>query len=377
MSTSVTFENAAFAEIIKRADKITPKKGEAFDKASGIVLDIDPSAAWGVTIRATNLEVYYTEWATAMECTGDKVTWRLSAPMLVAMITKLPIGTGKTVTLTNVEGMLQITSGRFKAKIALISPEYYPVWGAFDPAGTAPVADLGARIEQVAWACAKNSPGEPISGIRFNGESLAATDRYRLVKVPCAAPHLGREITVPASVIAPLIKQMGDTNVGIVGNNLVFMPNEYTQIQCVIFEGKYPPVERVMATDQPESVTIEKSRVIDYVNRVVSANQRERMPELSVFIGQEEIAFYMEDGDGRDSAGDVLEIPGQATHDRYKFLITPSNLIDALNAAPNEKVELHYDPNNRMKILYIDGGSGYETWVVPRQGIGQKQESDQ
>jgi DNA polymerase III sliding clamp (beta) subunit (PCNA family) len=371
VTTSVTFENAAFAEIIKRADRITPKKGEAFDKASGIVLDIDPSQEWGVTVRATNLEVYYTEWATALGIEGDKVTWRLSAPMLVAMITKLPIGTGKTVTLTNVEGMLQITSGRFRAKIALLDPQYYPRWNAFDPSGTAPVADLGARIEQVAWACAKNSPGEAISGIRFNGETLATTDRYRLASVPCPAPHLRDELVVPASVIAPLIKQMGDTNVGIVGNHLVFMPNEYTQIMCVIYEGKFPKIERVMAKDHPESIKVDKGRFIDFIGRVVTANQRERMPELAVFIGQEEVAFYMEDGDGRDSAGDVMEIPGQATHERFKFLITPSSLVDALTAAPNGVIDLHYDPANRMKVLRIDGGSGYESWVVPRQGVGQ------
>lgn len=367
-STSITFECAAFAEVIKRADKLTPKKGEALDKAAGIVLDIDPSAEWGVKVRATNLDVYYTEWVTHMGATGDKTTWRVASSMLMQMVTKLPIGTGKTVTLANKDGLLTITSGRFKAAIGLMDPEFYPVWDAFNPQGTAPVADLGARLEQVSWATAGDAPGEAISGIRFNGETLAATDKYKLVTVPCNAPHIGREVVVPASIIAPLIKQMGDTNVGIVGNFLVFMPNEYTQIKVIIYDTKYPPVERLMSRDYPHRIKVEKSQLVDSINRVVTADSKNRMPSIRMFFGMQELAVFMEDQHGRDKAIDTIELPGQADHERHEVFVSPRFLLDALAAAPNARIELGYDPSNKMRFLYLDGGSGFESWIVPRAG---------
>lgn len=373
--TSVTFENAALAETIKRADRVAPKKGEAFDKASGILFDVNPTMDW-VQVQATNLDVYYSEWVARMDISGEPVRWRIPSAMLAAIITRLPIGSGKTVTFENIKGMLHITSGRFKAKIGLLDPAYYPTWEAFDPAMTNPVADFGSRIEQVSWAADKGEVGSVLTGIRFDGESLAATDKYRLALVPCNAGHITEQITVPLAVIGPIVKQMGDTNVGIVDGKLALMPNEYTQIVCIIYESAYPKIERVMRREYDNSVSFNKTALVEAIGRVTTADQKSRMPELRMFIGSEEVAVYMEDGQGRDAMGDVIEVPGQANHQRFEFFFTPNNLIDALNAAPSEKVTMHYDVEKRNSVIYIEGGSGYESWIVPRMGSTKRTDAE-
>lgn len=376
MTTSVTFENATLAELIKRVERVTPKKGEAFDKASGIVMDVTPGSDWPVVVKATNLELYYTEWINVLSAEGEATRWRLPSFQLASVVTKLPIGSGKTVTFTRDGGKMSITSGRFKAKIGLISPEFYPDWQPFDPSVTTPVADLGSRIQQVAWATAKGGSGDTLSGIRFDGTTLAATDRYRAAAVPMKIEGLQDNLVVPLGPIAPLLRQMGDTNICILPNGMLgLMPNEYTQIMATIYEGKYPPLERIMLRDHTHSVKIHRDAVTEIIGRVSAANVRDRMPEMQVFVGAEEVAFFIKEADGDSFAGDVYETPCQADHERFMFRISPSALVDGLTASPNPSVDLHYSIGFPMKLLRLDGGSGYECWLAPRSGFESKEES--
>ena len=372
--TSVTFENATLAELIKRIERVTPKKGEAFDKASGIVFEISPGDDWPVVAKATNLEIYYTEWVNTLEVSGDPVRWRLPSIQLAAVVTKLPIGSGKTVTLTAEGGKMSISSGRFKAKIGMISPEYYPNWKPFDPSVTSPVADLGARIQQVSWATERGAVGT-LAGVRFNGETVVATDKYRAAASPLKIDGLQGDLVVPLGPIAPLLRQMGDTNIGILPNGmLALMPNEFTQITATIYEDRYPPVEKIMARDHSHSVKLHRDLVNEIITRVTAANLKDRMPEMQVFVGNEEVAFFVKESDGESFAGDVYEIPGQAKHERFMFRISPSSFTDALGAAPNPTVELFYSIGEPKKILRLDGGSGFECWLAPRSGMEAKDE---
>jgi len=363
--TKLVFENAAFAEMVRRLDRIVPKKGEAFDKAHGVLFEITPGVDWGVLSRATNLDVYYMEWSTPLSSEGEPIAWRVHGPMLSSVIGALPIGSGKSVTLENVGDKLHITSGRVKARIALLDPRNYPRWEPFNPEGIMPVPMLGQRIEQVAWAASKDQ--EMLMGIHFDGKQLVATDRYRLVRVPVEAPQIFRPVTVPAGILAPVLKQMTDTAIGIVDGQLVFMPNPYTQIRCAIFDGQYPPVERVMARDHGYHLAFDRGPFVDAMNRVMSLNS-DRMPSMKVAIGNEEVAFYIKGND--EDILDVLEYPGQAVHEPYVVHLTPRNLLDAIQNSPADRINLHYDPTAPTKVLYLQGGDSYESWIVPRMGGG-------
>jgi len=62
----------------------------------------------------------------------------------------------------------------------------------------------------------------------------------------------------------------------------------------------------------------------------------------------------------------VLEVPGQATHGRNYIGLTPDNITQALKAAPNTDITLWYYEGYPKKPLRIDGGSGYEVLIMPR-----------
>lgn len=372
--TSVVFENAALSEAIKRVSKVAPKSGEAFDKASGIVIEVNPD--WEMAlIKATNLQIYYSEWVTRVSGDGPAMKWRVGSEIFAQIITKLPIGSGKTVTITEKDNKLQISSGRFRASIGIIRAGYYPDWNQFDPEGTQPVMELGTKIEQVQWAASKGGVSDLSSGIRFNGSTIVANDKYRLACVQCDAPHLPGEVTIPPSILASLVSPTGPTKMGIAGDQLFLVPNDYTQIRCITYAGDYPKVENVMHRDHPNVIEIERGPFLEAVNRVSSADTKNRMPELSIYLGNEEISLFMEDTSGGDKTIDQINYPGQATHDLFRIFIAPASIVDALTASPTDKVKLHYDATNKMKILRVEGGNGYESWIVPRTGVRSLDES--
>src|SRR6478735_9046351 len=111
--TKVVFETATIADAIRKADRVAPGKDKAFDKAAGIVIEVDPQAEPPVIIRATNLDVYSMEWMDVLSVEGDVARWRLPSSLLAQVMSKLPIGSGTTVTLE------EITDGRGHSVIQL------------------------------------------------------------------------------------------------------------------------------------------------------------------------------------------------------------------------------------------------------------------
>ena len=67
--------------------------------------------------------------------------------------------------------------------------------------------------------------------------------------------------------------------------------------------------------------------------------------------------------------GDRIEVPGHCDHDRWLIKFTPKNLIEAVQNVPNEHFEMYYDRTTQRSLVYIDGGTGYECWIMPRTDL--------
>ena len=235
--TKVEFETATITDAIKKAARIAPSKGSAFDKAAGIVLTIDPEQGL-VVVRATNLDVYSMEWVDTVSIEGEPTEWRVPSTLFNTFLTSLPIGTGKNVVFEEKEAgrarLLHATSGRTKAKFNLMATEYFPAWDVFTPDGLVEVDDLGGRIGQAEWAAEKT--GEPpLSGVHFNGSEVIACDRYRLAVAPLVIPDLVEPITVPAGILSQVLKQTGEVSLGVRNGKLLLMPDKTTQIMTVVY----------------------------------------------------------------------------------------------------------------------------------------------
>lgn len=372
--TKVVFETAAFADAIKNANTVAPSKGKSFDEAGGIVVDIVSNGdGTGVAvIRSTNNLVWYREWVTPVSVEGPSTSWRLFSSVFAPMVASLPIGSGKAVTLeeqaSGYSKLLLVTSGRVKAKMNLMDQTYYPEWEVFDPDLLTPVSDLGGRIKLVEWAADFKNPSEILSGIHFDGVSVRATDRYRIAVVPLEVTSLQaaeRTLTVPAGMLGSLLKQTGEVRMGFTDHQMLLMPNDYVQIRAVILAGEYPNTGRFATLDYSNSVTFNKTSLIDCVNRAALASPSERMPTLKLFIGKEEIAAKVDTE--ATTILDTIEVPGQATHPRVEIPLTPKMFVDALQNAPGDSVTLHYNPENTQSVLRLNGSADYVVWMVARR----------
>lgn len=365
--TKAIFETATLADAVKKANQIAPSKGQAFDVAAGFVIEIHP-APMPTIFRSTNLEIFSMEWVDVVEVIGEPAVWRVPAALFNQVVSSLPIGTGKTVSLEEVtqgfQSQLHLKSGRTVAKFNLLDASYYPKWDAFDPDDLFPVKDLGGRIGMVDWACSKSDI--PTNGVHLNGTHALATDRYRLAAAPLEISDFLEPVTIPAKILSQVLRQTGEVSIGRVDNQLLIMPDEHSQIRSVIYAERFPGVARIMEQrTYPEAITVRKEHLLEILNRAAGFAGGDRIPNLKLFIGKEEIAVMM-NNEEVGLLGDVLEVPGQCTHDRIEIMFTPKNIIEAVANVPNDNLQFCYDPSN-PRIVYIDGGSGFEAWVMPRK----------
>lgn len=363
--TSVTFENATIRDVIGKASRVAPTRGSAFDKASGIVMEVDIENN-EIVVRATNIEIFYMEIADSIEMSGTSASWRIPSGIIDGICSKLPISSGKTVTFDDEAGhSLKITSGRMRANIRIMDTDYYPRWEAFDPSELETVSEFGARIQMVQWAALKN--GEPpMTGVHLDGEFAIATDRHKIAMVPCKATPLYKPVTVPAGIFTPLMKSLGDVRLGIQDNMLLIQPDDSVQIKAVIFGNAYPNIPSVLKRNETGSVTFKKALLLEIIDRAMVMAARDRLPLLKMFVGQEEIAVMMTDKE-IGLLGDVIEVPGHAMHDRMTICFTPDNLTGAINNAPSDEITMYYHLGEPNKPVRIDGGSGYESLIMPRK----------
>jgi DNA polymerase III sliding clamp (beta) subunit (PCNA family) len=291
--------------------------------------------------------------------------WLLPSITLSALCAKLPIGSNKEIAWEPVGGFMTFKSGRMSAKISMMASEYYPVWDPFDPDDLELVTGFGGRVDMVSWAAAtKGEP--PLSGVYFDGESVVATDRYRIAKVPCVAEPIYKPITVPANIFTPISRQLVDVKIAVQGEFLCMMPDDSTQIKAIIYAHPFPNLTPALDREQSHSLKVKKQPFIELIDRASVMVGAERVPLLRLYIGEQEIAAYMEQQEV-GMLGDVIDIPGHATHDRVEIDFTPKNLLDALSHAPSEEIEFWYDVDrSKVKPVKIDGGSGYTALVMPR-----------
>lgn len=369
MTTSITFETAALADAIKKAEKIAPSSaGQAFDKAAGIVMEINPNADAPAVIKATDLNIFSMEWLDCIESEGEPKSWRLPSRLLASVISSLPIGSGRSVKFweekKGVYPQVHVSSGRTKVRFNLLDIEYYPSWSAFDPATLVPVMDMGGRIGQVEWAAAKVEP--PLSGVNLDGEYAVATDKYRMARVPLEVPGITDPITIPPGPLSQLLKQTGEIRIGFNGTQMHLMPDEHSQLRVILFGLPYPSLKRPMSLELPATIKVSRDAILGVLQRAASFNSNsDRDPFLQIFIGKEEFAVMMSNAE-TGLLGDVLELPGQAVHDRLEVRFTIKNIINPIEKAPSSEIEIFYDPENSRAAFRIEGGSGYQAWSMPR-----------
>ncbi len=373
--TSVTFETAAIADSLKRAEACAPRMAaadHAFGTASGIMLEIDPSQKEPIHLRSTNLEVFYDEWVDHLEMSGPKTRWRIPVSRFTGVIAALPVGSGRTVTLSHDSGMLSLSSDKTRGQVKLIAPEGYPDWKPYSDQDSTVVNSLGQSISQVSWACDKQL--DPYTGILFTEHYVLATNRKQAALAKVDIPMLqGKSVTVPAGAIGKIIRHSGDVRVGLAGPYFTITPDAHSQTRCVLFDQPMP-TPRFIEKTYSGSLFLDRDYMTETVKRMTNICRGSKdTPVVKMLIANENIVLRVEGLESGEWVEEVIEVPGQAEHRDPVMLRFVSEVFgQAVNKAPDEKILLSYDKEASAKneIVRIDGGGGYMTWFVQWKGLG-------
>jgi DNA polymerase III sliding clamp (beta) subunit (PCNA family) len=366
--TKIIFETATLADAVKKAARVAPTRGSAFDKASGLVLTISDT----ITVKATDLIVFYTEWIEALEVQKSEgiVYWRVNSENFAGVLSSLNHKTAKNVTLEEKleerGRVLHLRAGKTRAKFVLMDVEFYPQWGNFDPDELQPIPNLGAKLNLVDWACDKNPP---LNGIYVNGQFACGTDKYKLIRTDLYIPEeqISNPVVIPTKTLASVLdSKLPEVNVAFGDDELLIMPDDYTQIRAMLLASEYPNVVKAMDRNHTDQVKFKKDGLIEIMNRALNFVGADRFPSITVFIGKEEIAVMMSNNE-IGQLGDIMDLPGQALHDRVKYILSPSNVISSMEKAPSDEITLCYYSENPLSSLRIVGPE-YEAWVLPRRG---------
>lgn len=364
MTTVVSFEAGTISDCMKKAARVAPSKiGSAFDKAAGIVFDLDPNSKLPCVIRATDTQTFYLETIDVVNIEGEKVRWRLPSQLLGNVIGTIPALAGRQVKFEQISPtQVQISSGRMRVKLNLNTNPNYPEWEPADSLTLTEAPNFGECVTRVEWAAAKSGL-PPLNGVHIDGEYITATDKYKIARVPCKI-DLDEPVTIPTGV-GNLVKQAGDVKVGMDDKLFVVAPDEYTQFKTVVFGSEYAPIERIASMTFEEEIKFNRSELIDKIQKATNFSGSDRMPVVELFLGREELAVMMENME-IGLFGDVIELAGQAEHKRIRIRVTPDMMIGALSHSPSDMVTLKYSPSATNRPILIEGDSGYQSWIVTR-----------
>lgn len=359
--TKVQFETATLADVVKRAAAVAPTRGDAFDRTAGIIMSIVNGT---VTIMATDTTVFYMEAVHAEGRAGDTVDWRFPSIIFSAIISKLPMGSGSTVTIDDESEVPRVVlrCGKTVAKFNLLDMKYYPMWNAVASESLNTVVGFGAAVKQVLWA---TSNAEPLlAGVCLLPDGVCATDRYRAAKVELDL-GLTEEMVVPGKILSQVIPDNGEVQIGQVGQNFMICPNPYIQIRTVLMGDKFPAVTKLLDQSWEMTSHFSKSEFLPMVTRALDFATGDRQAAMTVFIGKGEIALWMDNsetalfGDRTDASGDA------ETHKRHKINFNPQNLRDSVSTFPGEVVTMKYNVNGGKPIIGFTNEGNYVSLVVP------------
>lgn len=370
MSKKAIFEVATLADAVAKAFRVAPNKGAAFDKASGIQIEVDPfNFEEPVVIKSTNLDVTFRQSVSVLEVGDERVVWRVHARLVQNFMSQLPTGLGSSVKLQemtpNSDSHLYFICGKIKAKLRLVEGGY-PNIASYDKTLLGPVPDLSKRLNQVAWATDPQSQGV-LAGVHMDGAHLMATNKACMVMVPCIVP-VDAPVTAPLLEIASLIKNTGEASLRADGLHLQVSPDAWTQTTCVMYNGEYPNLPKLVETFNPKfdhKFTVDAEPLKSAIGRSLVLVKEERYPRTEVEITNGVMRLTVDVPDVGKISDEIEVIGGQLEGEEpFKFLFSPLNMKSAVEASGRSVVQIDYGPTPLSPIKVTDD-NGFVCIMMP------------
>ena len=366
----VTFDAPTLADAVAKAARVAPTKGAAYDRAAGLLLDVDP-AAHTVILRSTNLDLSYEQILTLQDAKGDTAQWRLPSTLLAGLLSNLPMQSGATVTFYDKgDKAIRVTSGTMTAKMMTLNPDDFPKLPAIDRSNVSDANDFASKVAQVSWACAKDN--SIMSGVSIDGESLIACERYCAAIVPCVVP-ITKQITVPLFLLSPVLRSATEVQVGADDHHLFIALDAESHATGRILEGEYPDVKKLLRDNYSGFAAINRVAFVEVVNRMMVMARAERLPAMTLEFRTGLTKQLVLDLDVPETGRiqDRLDIAGEYEDD-FTIHFTPQYIVSAIDNARGDTVRLDFGRSDKpehgpISPVRVTDDGGYQALVTPRR----------
>lgn len=365
----VEFETTTLVDAIGKAGRFAPTKGSALDKSGGIVLDFETGIV--AKVMATDLDNSLVRWVPTTDCfdhPGHEVRLRVAHLPLIAVLNGLPIEAGgRTILWADDAQWAHIECGTIRAKLALYDPGIpYPSWFAKrfiedDDNKFAEVENFATKISQVAWATDPKS--EKLCGVHLTGDHAYATNSYSVVSIPLDCP-VPRPVTVAIDSGLALLRDHPEIALRATEDELQVMLDDDAQVTCRMIKASFPNVSQFFAEKIPDSLIIERGRVLAALSRV-TAPFADKLPRVLVEIRDDVMTFTMSSPEAGKISDEVEHGQNVKSCDLW---LTPMSLKQMLEGATDDRLELcyHGDEHPSTKAIKVVDRHGYEAITMPR-----------
>lgn len=360
MTKKAVFEVTTFADAIRKAARVAPTKGAEFDKAAGIVIEVDPTAFHEkVVIKSTRLDVSIRIHCNVLELGDEAATWRVPSKLLSGLVSTLPVSSGTEIKLLDKgDGELYFQCGKTKARIRQIRGDY-PAIPKHDHDKMKVVEGLAARLSQVSWAVDRGALNV-LGGVHMDGEWLVAGTTSRIAVVPCKI-DLDAPITAPLHEIASIIKNTSEVKMLTTDNHIVLAPDAYTQGTSTLIEGAYAKFKPLLEDKSTHSCVISAEKLASTLDRVLTLAESERNPATNFEFGDGVLTIEMDVPEVGKTVDEIEMDGGGSTPMKMRF---DANVVKSIvNASGRGLITIkYYDP---MRPVVFSDDNDFRCVMIP------------
>jgi len=354
-----TVHAALLHEALTRAAKIAPTKGEAHDKAGGIVIDFHPLEAH---VQASNLEMTFYQKVPADVKESGRIRFGLVIQQFVA---GLPMDKDQEVRFLRKDKMLVVQFGKTKTKATVPQVEgEFPRIEWYDPAEMIEAHELGNKVAAVAWA-AESDATPPINGVHINGKTLETLSGKQCASIACEIP-VSDPVTAVIKDLVPLIKMGTDLHMMARDGKIMLALDEATQVTASTVLGEWPNLTAKMeAIEFTDSFVLPKKRLTDALDRMLAFVRNDRIPRVFFVITQDSIDISLIgsiNGQIQDSCR-LVDRKGPNIDKPVEFVFQPVWLREAIETFPGANIKAQFiSPMKPIKLE--EPSTSYTAFVI-------------
>lgn len=354
-----TVHAALLHEALTRASRIAPTKGEAHDKAGGIVIDFVPLEAH---VRASNLEMTFFQKVPADVKEACRIRFGLVIQQFVA---GLPMDRDQEVRFLRSGKAIVVQYGKTRTKATILQIEgEFPIIDWYDTEAMIEAHELGNKIAAVSWA-AETDATPPINGIHINGKTLEALSSKQCAQIACEIP-VEEPVTAVIKDLVPLIKLGTDLRMMAREGKIILALDETTQVTATTVLGEWPNLtEKMQSIEFTDSFTLPKKRLIEGLDRMLTFVRNDRIPRIFFIVTKDSIDMSLIgsiQGQIQDSCR-LVDRQGPNVETEVEFVFQPIWLKEAIETFPGATIKAHFI-NNKKPLRLEEPSTSYEAFVI-------------